>query len=557
MKKLAPHFIAAAALFWGFLFLFIPLRLGTPGISFDTEASYPFNSGWSWTDTSGRTYSVTLPATLPAAAGETVSLTRALPDQLVAGSTLSIRTSLQNIRVFVNGRLVYDRGGDSSQYLGRVFGSSWNLIRLSPADAGGTVTLEITSPYARASGVINAVRYGSRSALLYTIAKANMPALLISAAVFLVGLVLFIGHFLLHEKRYNNSVLLYLGLFILLVALWMAGESKMLQFFFSNSFFITSLSYCALMLLPLPYALYMDTLLGTGRHKGFVLLAWICAANLIVCTAGALCEWFDFYDTVLFTDALIAVGLLYSLVCTFYEAVKCNNRSARIQLAAVLVLLAFAVAEIFNFYFSSLLTVSEYLRIGILLFVAINGVSSLKRIERLNEADKEKLYLQKLAYTDLLTGGANRTAFYRDLEKLLAEADVLTVVQFDVNGLKLINDQYGHTRGDQAICDACDCIRRAFGGLGGCYRMGGDEFLCLIRGDDSAALEAAKADFAKAVAALDAAREYPFSVALGASVYRRGEQEFQEILNLSDRSMYENKRSSKRGREDLSAQGQL
>ncbi len=550
MRKLAPYFLTAAILFCAVLFYTVPALLRPDDISFDSEAACSLNDGWQWTDSAGTAHEVSLPATLPAAAGETVSLSLTLPDALQPGASLCIRTSLQNIRILVDGQELYSRGLDSSTYLGKVFGSSWNLVRLPGDAAGKTLTLELTSPYARSSGVVNSVSYGSRSALLFQIVRQHLPSLLIAAALLLIGLIILAGHFVLHEKRYNNSILLYLGFFILLSSCWMAGESKMLQFFSGNSFLITNLPYFALMLVPLPYGLYMDQLLGTGRHRGFLLLSWLYAANFCLSTLLILFQVIDFYQTVLWTDGMIGLGVLYSLVCTFYEAVASRSRGARIQLGAVLVLLFFVVAELFNFMFSSLLTISDYLRVGILLFVAINGITSVQKIESFNEADKEKAYLQKLAYTDLLTGGANRTAFYRDLEQLLAREDILTVAQLDVNGLKFINDHYGHAAGDEAIRDTYSCIQSAFGPLGTCYRMGGDEFLCLIPGEDAGKMQAAEQQFQELVRQRGKERDYPFSVAYGASVYRRGEADFQKIME-----MYEDKRSSRFSRENAAPDG--
>ena len=553
MRKLAPYLIGAAILFWGFLFVLLPGYLGMEDISFDTEAAYDFNTGWSWTDAAGQQQSVTLPVNLPAAEGETVTLTRTLPDTFVPGASLCVRTSLQNIRVLVDGKEIYSRGAVKGTYLGRVFGSSWNLIRLASGCEGKTLTLELYSPYARSSGIVNAIFYGSRTALLYHIAKTYMPGFILSIALLLIGLVIFVGHFVLHEKKYNNSILLYLGLFILLAGFWTAGESKMLQFLFGNSLFLLLLPYLSLMLLPVPYLVYMDSLLGEGRHRGMVPFAWFFFANFTVCSALILTQTLDFYQVILWTDAWIGIGVVYCLVCCFYDAVAYRSRDARIQVWAAIVLLFFSVAELFNFMFSSLMNVSNYLRIGILLFVAINGVASVQKIEQLNEAEREKAYLQKLAFTDLLTGGANRTAFYRDLEKLLAEKQVITVVQFDVNGLKFINDHYGHSSGDIAIRDTYTCIQDAFGSLGTCYRMGGDEFLSLLPSEDSEALARATEQFREQVRILGMQRDYPFSVALGSSVYHRGEQAFDRIMELSDEKMYENKRSSKLSLEDIAA----
>jgi diguanylate cyclase (GGDEF)-like protein len=92
--------------------------------------------------------------------------------------------------------------------------------------------------------------------------------------------------------------------------------------------------------------------------------------------------------------------------------------------------------------------------------------------------------LQLAAFTDPLTGCANRRAFERDLERELArcaraELD-LCVVAADLDGLKQINDNEGHSAGDRAILQLVEAFRRALRGLDGVYRVGGDEFLIVL-----------------------------------------------------------------------------
>jgi diguanylate cyclase (GGDEF)-like protein len=92
--------------------------------------------------------------------------------------------------------------------------------------------------------------------------------------------------------------------------------------------------------------------------------------------------------------------------------------------------------------------------------------------------------LQKAAFTDAMTGCANRRAFERDLERELArcaraELD-LCVVAADLDGLKRINDTEGHAAGDRAILQLVEAFRRALRGLDGVYRVGGDEFLIVL-----------------------------------------------------------------------------
>lgn len=88
--------------------------------------------------------------------------------------------------------------------------------------------------------------------------------------------------------------------------------------------------------------------------------------------------------------------------------------------------------------------------------------------------------LQRAAFSDPLTGCANRRAFERDLERELArcaraELD-LTVVAVDLDGLKDVNDSAGHAAGDRTLVLLVDTMRRALRSMDGVYRLGGDEF---------------------------------------------------------------------------------
>jgi len=92
--------------------------------------------------------------------------------------------------------------------------------------------------------------------------------------------------------------------------------------------------------------------------------------------------------------------------------------------------------------------------------------------------------LQTAAFTDALTGCANRRAFERDLERELArcaraELD-LCLVALDLDGLKHINDSEGHAAGDRALLQLVESLRRALRSLDGVYRLGGDEFVVVL-----------------------------------------------------------------------------
>ena len=95
----------------------------------------------------------------------------------------------------------------------------------------------------------------------------------------------------------------------------------------------------------------------------------------------------------------------------------------------------------------------------------------------------EKLF--ELAYTDSMTEVPNRNAYEERLKKLRkpnANISRITVIVVDVNGLKEINDNYGHFSGDDAIKTVAKALRDTIGTKADIYRIGGDEFCLVLEG---------------------------------------------------------------------------
>ena len=98
---------------------------------------------------------------------------------------------------------------------------------------------------------------------------------------------------------------------------------------------------------------------------------------------------------------------------------------------------------------------------------------------------KERLEKEKLIYTsntDELTRCLNRHAYENDINKLKI-CDEWVYISIDLNGLKRVNDTYGHVAGDELICAAADCMKNSFNEYGKVYRIGGDEFAVIITED--------------------------------------------------------------------------
>ena len=100
----------------------------------------------------------------------------------------------------------------------------------------------------------------------------------------------------------------------------------------------------------------------------------------------------------------------------------------------------------------------------------------------IDEQKRKEQQLINISQTDELTMLLNRRAFENTIQKLEANGvqEDHVFIEFDVNGLKRVNDNIGHAAGDDLIQGAASSILATFGTYGSIFRTGGDEFFAII-----------------------------------------------------------------------------
>ena len=168
--------------------------------------------------------------------------------------------------------------------------------------------------------------------------------------------------------------------------------------------------------------------------------------------------------------------------------------------------------------------------------------------EKVKNAKQEVSNMTSLAYIDKLTGVKNATALDKEKEKLaknIEEGKPFALVMIDLNDLKGINDTYGHEAGNEFIVGSCQIICQVFK-HSPVYRIGGDEFLTVLRGEDFNNREQLLLDLADEYkAACEAETDEPwkrYSAAAGIAVYGEKENDTMEaVFKRADEDMYKNK----------------
>lgn len=151
--------------------------------------------------------------------------------------------------------------------------------------------------------------------------------------------------------------------------------------------------------------------------------------------------------------------------------------------------------------------------------------------------------IEYFSQTDLLTGLYNRNVFLELAEKYSNQElpNDFTVIYFDVNELKRMNDNLGHEVGDELIKGAADCIKEVFGKIGYCCRTGGDEFIVLIEVSKEKLDELCQ-DFERVMADWRGKAVERLHISYGcAPVYEFPKMDFSGLKRTADERLYKNK----------------
>lgn len=166
----------------------------------------------------------------------------------------------------------------------------------------------------------------------------------------------------------------------------------------------------------------------------------------------------------------------------------------------------------------------------------------------LNQTKEQLKELESLVDVDTLAPIPNRRAFMRRLAWVISMLDRYnhpsSIVYFDLNGFKQINDTYGHAAGDMAIRHVADILCHTKRESDFLARLGGDEFAVLLYFADEAIAKRRAREIAAKIAStpfLFNGQPLFITSSAGFHAIRKGESA-EEALHAADQSMFTNKR---------------
>lgn len=466
------------------------------------------------------------------------------------GNILAFYTVHQNVKVYSNTTLIYEYPVQNNNPLSESPGYCWNFINLPYTT--NNIEIVFSTPYPSYLKTIPVFYVGNPFSLPTYIITENFLPFALCIIMFILGIVLIVYHIVVARNISTNGKLVKLGTFAVFLSIWSANECTITTLILKNNLVTSYLSFLALMILALPFAIFVKTFYEDDSP----LWEMFCKADvlqIVACLVLAFTGIADLRETLWTTHIILGVlGIIIAIQS--YSLIKNNTHThmVKVHMACVLICYVTLTIDLLDFYFFKIGDGNTFGRLGFLTYIIVLGIASTRESVTLMKMGQEADAYQTLAYTDQMTGLNNRTCFNIDFARLSENPNDVAVIDFDLNNLKFTNDTYGHSVGDAYIKSCATIIYEIFNGIGKCYRVGGDEFVALIENASAIDMTHYLAMLESSVDSSNRQSEHKhlkMQIAYGCATYSPDvDKNLEDTYNRADKIMYSDKKEKKEKR---------
>ena len=468
----------------------------------------------------------------------------------VGNGNLCFYTKNVYFTVYMGNEMIYDFHPKAPVIFGKAYGVFPHVVTIPNNTGDDVLSIELENIYLKTEGKIEELTINNGVYYIVREMQKSIPLMMLCVLAFSFGLVYFIIGITgkgFGDTRYE---IMSMGAFSVVSSLWIASEGTFLSCLFGLPVAIHFIDYMMIAMLPIPTVLFAAYITGNNRTKVGLIVALLAAINILTQIILTSLGIKDYHELLVVSHIILALTIAFVIYLFIRSIVTKKVKKGLIVILSItfLVPLVFGVFEMIRYRINpSLYYGSSNYRYVIFLFIFMCGIYEFINMSDMSRKSRYAEVMEKMAYTDALTGLKNRKAYNNAVEAMKGSDETYTMVMLDMNHLKAVNDKLGHLVGDEYIKKLSEYIQMVFG-EDKSFRMGGDEFLIMSKRassdpvfhDHLAQLNRKIEEFNQ-----ENKQTVPLSVAIGYAVYRSSQDNLEEIIRKADENMYKQKKTMK------------
>ena len=440
----------------------------------------------------------------------------------------------QTATVYIAGELVYASDVNEANPFGKSTSSYWATISLMAEDTGKLIDIYTTPLYEETQGRELEILYGSTFAVFLREIALNIIPLVFAVINIFVGIAIIFGQIILYYKGdVNHLDNIYLAITSIIMGIWKVSDNTIADIIFPNSAGLNYISQAIIIFGACPILLFVKS---QFRHVKTKVLDFSIMTSLITSLMALILQLLnlkDLRETLIMGHSVIFIGMI-AIIWTTITNLDYIRRSYHLKRRFLFsAIISSGVFIDMIIYYKTGSTDSVFLSLFALSTYSIYTFFVTTISDRHN------------AYTDLATGLSNKSKWDLLTKEELSSDVANAVVVLDLNGLKHINDTFGHDVGDTIIYHFAQIIRKNVDTKDTVCRWGGDEFVIVIQNAKQETIVKYLENIDRDVTRHNNKHKVPIMYAVGYAMSRKGmHADLKDLLRNADHNMYVDKKNS-------------
>lgn len=425
--------------------------------------------------------------------GDIVILKRTLPKFKLENPCIMMYTIHSLIDVYLDDELIYSFGHDYYEHE-RTVPKRYNYFALGQDYLGKELRIAISGTRYHSFSGTSIVTVGERRDILTYHLRRMLSNIIIGDFMMILGLALMVLSPYMVLYHNNDLRLLFCGLISLLLGLYIYSFYGLIDLLCNNPVLNTICEYTSMYNIPTAIIGYFLSI-SSGKLKKvfgslFVanVLVFLSVFFFTVIRNSRIFEFSSFLQGLAFVEAVICTVIITKTAVKVLKAPDFHLISSDNVFSAGLILfMILSVVDIFRYNYTKYLSRPgessasiSFFTAGAVLLVCSLLISYLLYIIYNSNLQSMQNKISSLAFTDPLTGLANRARCEQVMELLSQERSQYTIISLDLNKLKQVNDTLGHHEGDRLLSGFATILSDCFLDANLVGRMGGDEFIVIL-----------------------------------------------------------------------------
>lgn len=323
---------------------------------------------------------------------EPVTVETVLPDGLENNMYLRFYSMRQDMWIYIDGELRKEYSTENTRLFGKTSSAAYVFVEINSSDSGKKLTV-VSQSDSSYSGVIRTVYIGDLLGFWSMTFKECGAEVLAAFLMLILSAMSIIISMVMRFCYHKPTNLEHLGWGVLIAATWLLTNSKFRQLLFPNLSVASDITFFCIMLLPIPFLLYLNVVQNGRYYKYYTIVGVIAVVDVILCTLLQIMRLKDFAETIFFMEIICLSVILFMGITIVIDIFR--GYIKEYQLIAIGILGAFlsAVAQMILYLYKIEISFNGIMMaLGLMFLLVIALISTIRDVLRIEQEKMQAIY---------------------------------------------------------------------------------------------------------------------------------------------------------------------